>query len=164
MTTQRIDPHEVPGRPCSLAASLHVIGDRWALVAIREVMLGNHRFRQIARNTGAPTDRLSARLKGLITADVMERRPLPDDPRHDGYYLTEAGRDLAGVIRELLRWGDRWIVSSPPMRLRHHEHELVSRTVCETCQQTVDPHEVYPEMTADGWDVAGPVNEPTQRR
>ncbi|MFF4749112.1 winged helix-turn-helix transcriptional regulator [Streptomyces sp. NPDC002514] len=156
MTTKRIDPHELAGRPCSLAASLQVIGDRWSLPAIREVMLGNHRFRQIARNTGAPTDRLSARLKNLVAAGVLEQRPLPDDPRHHGYYLTGAGQDLVGVVRELLRWGDRWAVTSPPLRMRHRDHELMPRTVCESCGETVDPHDVHPEVTVEGWTLAGP--------
>ncbi|MYU13286.1 transcriptional regulator [Streptomyces sp. SID8361] len=158
MTTKRIDPHEMTGRPCSIAASLQVVGDRWALVAVREVMLGNHRFRQIARNTGAPTDRLSARLKDLVAAGVLTRHPLPDDPRHDGYYLTDAGRDLVGVVRELLRWGDRWAVASPPMRMRHHDHELVPRTVCESCGENVDPRDVHPEVTVTGWTLTGPTD------
>ena len=56
------------GRPCSLAAALGLVGDRWALLAVREVMFGNHRFSQIARNTAAPRDRLAARLKALVDA------------------------------------------------------------------------------------------------
>jgi DNA-binding HxlR family transcriptional regulator len=42
------------GRPCSLAAALGLVGDRWALLAVREVMFGNHRFSQIAHHTAAP--------------------------------------------------------------------------------------------------------------
>ncbi|GHD32307.1 winged helix-turn-helix transcriptional regulator [Streptomyces galbus] len=160
MTTHRTDPYEVPGRPCSIAAALQVVGDRWSLLAVREVTFGNHRFRQIARNTGAPTDRLSARLKSLVADGVLERRPLPDDPRHDGYYLTEAGRDLLGVIRELLRWGDRWLTTSPPMRLRHHDHDLSVRPVCAHCGEPVTRGEVHAEVAAAGWTLAGPALEP----
>lgn len=48
-------PHpEVPGRPCSVAAALQLVGERWALLAIREIFYGNQRFDQIVRNTGAP--------------------------------------------------------------------------------------------------------------
>ncbi|OIJ68642.1 transcriptional regulator [Streptomyces mangrovisoli] len=152
-----MDPAGLTGRPCALTASLQLIGDRWALLAIREVMLGNHRFRQIARNTGAPTDRLSARLKDLVAAGVLERRPLPDESRHEGYHLTEAGRDLTGVVRELLRWGDRWAVTSQPMRIMHHEHEFEPRTACAACGETVDQSELRTEVIAPGWDAAGPV-------
>ena len=160
MTTPRIDPYEVPGRPCSIAAALQVVGDRWSLPAVREVSFGNHRFRQIAKNTGAPTDRLSARLKSLVADGLLERRPLPDEPRHDGYYLTEAGRDLLGVIRELLRWGDRWLTTSPPMQLRHHDHDFTPRPTFAPCGEQVTPGEVHAEVTAEGWTLAGPVVAP----
>jgi len=67
----------VSGRPCSIAASLEIVGDRWSLLAVREVLFGNHRFSEIARNTGAPRDRLAARLKSLVAAGVLERRGAP---------------------------------------------------------------------------------------
>ncbi|MFE2075763.1 winged helix-turn-helix transcriptional regulator [Streptomyces misionensis] len=156
MSTQRVDPYAVPGRPCSIAAALQVVGDRWSLLAVREVTFGNHRFREIAKNTGAPTDRLSARLKSLVADGVLERRPLPAEPRHDGYYLTEAGRDLVGVIRELLRWGDRWLTTSPPMKLRHHDHDFTPRPICAHCGEPVTQGEVHAEVTAEGWTLTGP--------
>ena len=49
------------------------MGDRWALLAVREIAFGNHRFNQIARNTGAPRDRLAARLKTLVEAGILVR-------------------------------------------------------------------------------------------
>ena len=66
---------ELPGRPCAIAASLEVVGDRWSLLVVREVALGNHRFTEIARGTGAPRDRLTTRLRDLVDAGVLERRP-----------------------------------------------------------------------------------------
>lgn len=138
----RIDPTTLPGRPCSLAAALEVIGDRWSLLAIREVMFGNHQFTQIVRNTGAPRDRLAARLRSLVDAGVLERRPNPDNPRYEGYHLTPAGRDLGPVTRELLAWGDRWVVTRPPMRLMHHDHPLSLRTTCATCSEPVHAHDL----------------------
>ncbi|MFD5462555.1 winged helix-turn-helix transcriptional regulator [Kitasatospora sp. NPDC127059] len=64
-----------PGRPCSMAAALQVVGEKWALPAVRELSYGNHRFDRTARNTGAPRDRLTARLRALEEAGVGERRP-----------------------------------------------------------------------------------------
>ncbi|MDX2854376.1 helix-turn-helix domain-containing protein [Streptomyces sp. PA03-3a] len=158
--TTRIDPQDMAGRPCSLAAALQTIGDRWALPAIREVMLGNHRFRQIARNTGAPTDRLAARLKALVESGILERRPLPDDAHHSGYYLTEAGRDLGAITRELIGWGDRWAVTTPPSRILHRDHELVTHTVCETCGEQVQGEDIHREELTPRWDQSGPVQSP----
>jgi DNA-binding HxlR family transcriptional regulator len=154
----RIDPTTLAGRPCSIASALEVIGDRWALLAIREVMFGNHQFSQIARNTGAPRDRLAARLRTLTDAGVLERRPNPDNPRYEGYHLTAAGRDLGPLTRELLAWGDKWAVTHPPMRLRHHDHPLVLDTTCATCGEHIDARDLTREITVPDWTVAGPVS------
>lgn len=147
MTGTRIDPATLPGRPCSVASALEFVGDRWALLAVREVMFGNHQFSQIARNTGAPRDRLTARLKSLVAAGILERRPPQEGARYDGYHLTDAGLDLGPVIRALLVWGDRWAVTEPPVRLLHHDHPLDSITVCATCGEKVDHHDLDREIT-----------------
>jgi DNA-binding HxlR family transcriptional regulator len=151
----RIDPTTLAGRPCSVASALELVGDRWSLLAVREVMFGNHRFGQIARNTGAPRDRLTARLRSLVEAGVLERRP-EEGTRYDGYHLTEAGRELGPVIRALLTWGDRWAVTSPPMRLLHHDHPLEPVTVCAGCGEEVRPGELTRQVDAPGWTPAGP--------
>ncbi|GII58795.1 hypothetical protein Pth03_71840 [Planotetraspora thailandica] len=157
MSTARRDPATLPGRPCSIASALELVGDRWALLAIREVMFGNHRFGEIARNTGAPRDRLAARLKDLVEAGVLERRPSEQDPRYEAYHLTEAGHELGPVTRALLAWGDKWAVTSPPMKMLHHDHPLTARTICTTCGEPVDPRDVTREMTLPDWNLAGPV-------
>ncbi|MCX4676122.1 helix-turn-helix transcriptional regulator [Streptomyces sp. NBC_01433] len=109
----------LPGRPCSAAAALHVVGEKWALLAVREIFFGNHRFEAIARNTGAPRDRVAARLRALEQAGVVERRPYNERPPRYEYHLTASGRDLAPVIRALLDWGDRWVNEEPPVVLVH---------------------------------------------
>jgi DNA-binding HxlR family transcriptional regulator len=78
-------------RPCSIAAALAVVGDRWALLALREDQFGNHRFNQIVRNTGAPRDRMAARLKQLVDAGVLQRRQYPGERSNSAYHLTESG-------------------------------------------------------------------------
>ena len=87
-----MDLADLPGRPCPAAAALEVVGDRWSLLVIREVSLGAHRFTRIQEGTGAPRDRLAARLKTLVDAGV----------------LTDAGQELVPVIRALRAWGERW--------------------------------------------------------
>jgi DNA-binding HxlR family transcriptional regulator len=159
MTSPRRDPTTLAGRPCSIASALEIVGDRWALLVIREVMFGNHQFSQIARNTGSPRDRLAARLKDLVAAGVLERRPSEESPRYEGYHLTDAGRDLGLVTCALLMWGDKWAVTSPPTRLLHHGHPLMPTTVCATCGETVESHDVTCEMTVPRWTIAGPAPE-----
>lgn len=149
----------MPGRPCSIAAALAIVGDRWSLLAVREVMFGNHRFSEIARNTGAPRDRLAARLKALVRAGVLERREYQDAPPRSDYHLTRAGRELAPVLQALLEWGDRWAVDQPPVTVRHHDHDLHSRLVCGTCGEPVRQGEVHRVSNVPGWDIPGPVEE-----
>ena len=153
----RISPTELPGRPCSIAAALEVVGDRWSLLAVREVMFGNHRFSEIARNTGAPRDRLAARLRALVDAGVLEQRVYQESPRRSDYHLTRAGRELSPVLNALLAWGDRWVVDSPPLTLRHHGHRLEGRLVCTTCGERVQAGDVTREVNVPGWDIAGPL-------
>jgi len=151
----RIDPTTLPGRPCSMAAALDVVGDRWALLIVREVSFGNGRFSQIARNTGAPRDRLAARLKTLVEVGVLERHAYQETPKREEYRLTAAGRDLAQVTTALLEWGDKWAVTAPPMRLMHHDHQLKSATVCVTCGERVRRTDVTRKPLVAGWDMAG---------
>jgi DNA-binding HxlR family transcriptional regulator len=132
----------LPGRQCSIAAALEVVGDRWSLLAVREVSFGHHRFTEILEGTGAPRDRLAARLKALVAAGVLERRQYQEAPPRFDYHLSKAGRDLLPVLRALMAWGDRWVVDEPPVTLLHHDHELVSETVCATCHEPVRNRDV----------------------
>jgi len=134
---------ELPGRFCSIAAALEVVGDRWSLLAVREVSLGHHRFSEVLQGTGAPRDRLSARLKALVEAGVLERRQYSDAPPRSDYHLTAAGRGLLPVLRELMAWGDRWAVETPPVTLLHGDHELRATTVCAGCGERVRDGEVH---------------------
>lgn len=149
MTHAPVDPATLPGRPCAVAAALELVGDRWALLAVREISFGNHRFNQIARNTGAPRDRLAARLKALVEAGVLVRG--------EGYHLTEAGRELGPVIGALLAWGNKWAVTEPTTHLRHHhDHEFRLRAVCAECGEEVGAGEVTPVSAVAGWTLSGP--------
>jgi DNA-binding HxlR family transcriptional regulator len=134
----RVPLADLPGRPCSLAAALELVGERWALLAVREVGLGNHRFSDIARGTGAPRDRLTARLNALVAAGVLERRPYSTAPPRAGYHLTAAGRDLVPVLQALLLWGERWAADEPAVRLHHDtaghgDHPVDGAWTCRTC-------------------------------
>lgn len=90
-------PHpEVPGRPCSAAAALQLVGERWALLAIREIFYGNQRFDQIARNTGAPAtvSRQTARTGrgGRGRAPRPQRAPIAlRIPAHGGRPRSRTG-------------------------------------------------------------------------
>src|SRR5262252_11237974 len=94
------------GQFCSIARALDVLGQRWMLLVVRELLMGSRRFGEIRR--GLPRisrTMLSARLRELVDAGLVARG---EDAHGPTYSLTQAGLDLAGAIRELGVWGQRW--------------------------------------------------------
>jgi DNA-binding HxlR family transcriptional regulator len=111
---------DLAGRPCPIAAALDVVGERWALLIVRELALGNSRFEDIVRGTGAPRDRVAARIKALEGARVIQRIPYRAAPPRFDYQLTDSGRALLPVLDALLAWGlDHAVRSGDPDRERH---------------------------------------------
>lgn len=112
---------DLPGRPCPIAAALEVVGERWALLVVREIALGAVHFSEIVHGTGAPRDRIAARLKALENAGVINRSPYQDAPPRYEYRLTDSGRALLPVLDALLAWGQTHAVSpSDPDRQRRY--------------------------------------------
>ena len=106
----------LPGRPCPIASSLEVVGERWALLVVREIWFGSRSFKDIVAGTGAPRDRVAARLKALEQAGVVDRTHRPGAPaRHFDYTLTDSGRALVPVLQALLDWGRTWAVPGDPL-------------------------------------------------
>jgi DNA-binding HxlR family transcriptional regulator len=134
-------------RECSIARALDIVGEKWALLAVREVFLGNRRFDEMIKRTGAPRDTLAARLRTLVASGILERRQYSEHPARHEYRLTEAGRDLYPVIVSLMRWGDKYLVGEdgPPLILEHRcGHRLEAQLVCESCGDPVDPRDTRP--------------------
>jgi DNA-binding HxlR family transcriptional regulator len=149
---------DLPGRPCSVAATLSLVGEKWALLAIREISFGNRRFDQIARNTGAPRDRLAARLRALEAAGVIARRQYSDHPPRYEYELTPSGEDLRTVLTALRNWGDKWVVDAPPATFTHScGHALDAVMTCRHCGAEVKSDDLELHVLAPGWDRRGPV-------
>ncbi|KAA0083390.1 transcriptional regulator [Mycolicibacterium sp. P9-64] len=112
---------DLPGRPCPIAAAVEVVGERWALLVVREIALGATRFSDIIRGTGAPRDRIAARLKALTAAGVITKVPYQSAPARDEYQLTESGRALIPVLDALLEWGKHHAVApDDPHRPRQY--------------------------------------------
>jgi DNA-binding HxlR family transcriptional regulator len=132
------------GRECSIANALAVIGERWSLLALREIMLGECRFDQIARNTGASRDILAARLRTLVEAGVLEKRQYERHPPRYEYVPTEAGRALQPILLGLMEWGDRYVTDGPPPTVWQHScgAELRPSTVCAHCGEALGEGEL----------------------
>jgi DNA-binding HxlR family transcriptional regulator len=96
------------GKYCGLAHALELVGERWALVLVSDLLRGPKRFSELQRGQPRiPSNVLSARLKELEDAGVVRRRVLPRPGSGVGYELTEYGRELEDVVLRLGRWGAR---------------------------------------------------------
>lgn len=134
-------------RECSIARTLEIVGEKWALLAVREVFLGNGRFDEMVRRTGAPRDTMAARLRTLVGTGILQRRQYSDHPARFEYHLTEAGRDLYPVILTLMHWGDKYLAgpAGPPLVLEHRcGHPLSAEVVCQACGEPVAVGETRP--------------------
>jgi DNA-binding HxlR family transcriptional regulator len=93
---------------CPVAHALDLIGERWALLVVRELMPGPKRYTDLAEHLpGIGTNILASRLRDLEAAGVVEKRTLPPPAASRVYQLTSYGHELRPVMRELALWGAR---------------------------------------------------------
>jgi DNA-binding HxlR family transcriptional regulator len=107
------------GMACSIAGVLEAIGDRWAVLILRDLSLGLSKYDDLRRSTEVTNATLSDRLKHLEDRELIERRRYQTNPERYEYVLTAKGRDIILVIQALAQVGDKWAVSGdagPPLR------------------------------------------------
>ncbi|MFF3530255.1 winged helix-turn-helix transcriptional regulator [Streptomyces rubiginosohelvolus] len=104
------------GQLCAVARALDVVGDRWTLLVVRELLIqGPLRFGELQRGLpGIATNLLSQRLRDLEEQGVLSRTDGDRAPGPPLYRLTARGRALDGVMRELLKWGAPTVPTAPP--------------------------------------------------
>lgn len=101
------------GQYCPVAKGAEVVGDRWTLLILRELLLGAHRFAEIEHGLpGISRTLLTQRLRSLERTGVIERRA--DGPRASEYHLTSKGSDLENALMELGNWAARWAMAETP--------------------------------------------------
>jgi DNA-binding HxlR family transcriptional regulator len=118
------------GDICGIARALDVVGERWALLVVRELILGPKRFTDL--RAGLPNvgpDVLTQRLKELEAVGVVERRMLAPPAASRVYELTERGRALEPVLLELGRWGSQAPVPDGELRLGVDSTVIALRTL-----------------------------------
>ena len=100
---------------CPVSISLEILGDRWSLLIIRDLMVRGYRtFKEFGESEGIATNILADRLQRLATAGIVIAELEEADGRRVNYRLTEKGIDLAPVLLELLIWGARHEDTSAP--------------------------------------------------
>jgi DNA-binding HxlR family transcriptional regulator len=96
------------GQYCGLVRALELVGERWALLVVRDLIPGPKRFTDLRRGLPRiPTNILSARLKEMEQSGIVRRRVLPRPSSSVVYELTEYGRELEDIVVPLLRWGSK---------------------------------------------------------
>ena len=131
---------------CSIARTLHIAGEPWSPLILRDVFVGITRFDEIQRDLGISRKVLAERLEWLVEQGVLERRAYSErPPRHD-YVLTEKGWELCDVLLAITAWGDRWTAGDdgPPALLRHRTcGELTHAELrCAECGEPLHAHDV----------------------
>jgi DNA-binding HxlR family transcriptional regulator len=97
------------GRGDPISQAIEIVGDRWSLLIVREVVAGHRRFGQLHRHLGIAKTVLSARLKALVENEILQPRPYHREPSGRDWYeyrLTQAGIDLYPILIALQRWAN----------------------------------------------------------
>jgi DNA-binding HxlR family transcriptional regulator len=123
---------------CSISRALEVVGERWTLLILRDVLLGRHRFDEFVESLGVTRTVLTGRLRLLLDEGVLERTAYQQRPERFAYHLTDKGRGLTPVIAHLLWWGDRYYPepAGAPRLLQHRDcgGPVEPRFFCGDCQ------------------------------
>ena len=133
------------GQNCSIARALEVVGERWTLLIIRDLLLGLHRFDELQESLGIARNVLTDRLNRLVEEGIFERVAYQDHPVRFEYQLTPKGIDLWPVVVSLLQWGDKYVYPGRAPLLLVHKRcggEVDSHRMCERCGVRLGPRDV----------------------
>ncbi len=132
-------------RPCSVARTLSVIGERWTLVILRECFSRVRRFEDFLARTGASRRILTERLNSLVEHGLLVKVPYQQRPLRHEYRLTRKGLDIYPILIALMHWGDTYCAdaSGPPLLLRHRRcgEDFHPVMVCSQCGEPVEAHQ-----------------------
>ncbi len=158
---------------CGIARALDVVGERWTLLIVRDLLPGPQRFTDLIQGLpGLSPHLLSTRLKALETADIVCRRELPPPSAAVIWELTDAGIALEPVLEALVRWGARFRDDTAPEDLRRVRWALWALGAFEIAPTAASVGDVWEfrtedgiytvEVSPDGFDVSqAPISQPT---
>lgn len=111
-----------PGKSgCPINMTTELLGDRWSMVVLRDIMFGGHRrFRVLLANSmeGIASNILAARLARLVETGLLTRHADPSHRQKIEYRLTEASIQLVPVLAQIGAWGHRWLPTTPELSIR----------------------------------------------
>lgn len=146
-------------QPCPVAKSLEVIGDRWTLLVVRDLLPGARRFQDLlASLPGIAPNILSARLKLMEEHGLIERSFYSDHPPRAQYALTDKGRELGMVLGALAAWGGRHVYTQARLVHAGCGHPVSMSYYCSDCGGRVRGSDVTVRRRP------GRAGSPTKRR
>jgi DNA-binding HxlR family transcriptional regulator len=129
--------NDYENQSCSIAGALEVVGERWSLLIVRDILLGLRRFDELQSHLGVARNVLQSRLRRLEEHGVIERVPYQQRPPRHEYLLTEKGLDLWPMIVALMKWGDRYAPpeGGPAVLIEHRGcgGAVDEHRICERC-------------------------------
>lgn len=138
---------------CSVARTWAVVGERWTVLILRQAFRGTTRFDDFQRSLGLGRTLLSDRLRLLVDEGIFARETYQTRPERHEYRLTQKGHDLYPVLLALMRWGDRYKVDTPPVRLIHKAcgHPAEPEMTCSHCSEPIGYFDLRAEYEPDAW-------------
>jgi DNA-binding HxlR family transcriptional regulator len=125
------------GQECPMALSLEILGERWTLLIIRDLLFGPRKFQDLASSLGVPPGLLSRRLKLLEEYGIVIRRMYTDHPPRAEYVLTDRGIELRTVVRALTIWGSKHLPGERVLVHSHCDHPIEIAYRCAKCDETL---------------------------
>lgn len=136
-------PHDYE-QSCRLATGLDVVGERWTLLIVRELLFGSKRFTDLLEGLpGIPPSLLSARLKEMQKSGVISKEVLPPPAASTVYQLTDAGKELEPILLTLGRWGARFGRQARPTDAARPEWAVFALRCLFRAEAAADVHETY---------------------
>ncbi|WEL56079.1 helix-turn-helix domain-containing protein [Pseudomonas kermanshahensis] len=114
---------------CPVARALEVLGDRWALMILRDAFDGLRRFSEFQKNLGLAKNILASRLKLLVESGLLALQPASDGSAYKEYVLTEKGRSVFPLVIALRQWGEQFLFEAGETR-----SALLDRATGETVE------------------------------
>ncbi|MEI6001046.1 helix-turn-helix transcriptional regulator [Paraburkholderia bengalensis] len=144
---------KLSGTLCPVSRSQAIVGDRWSLVIMRELFMGNRRFDSLMAQTQATPQMLATRLKKLEKSGMIRRKPYMVRPPRYEYHCTEMGQAFYPIIRALREWGENWCKSKgEPITVRYTHKSCEGNAglgaVCETCGELLTRADLIPKLSA----------------
>jgi len=130
--------------PCNIAQTLNIIGDKWSLLILHQLLIGRETYKEIQDNLDAiPTNLLSERLKTMENEELIKRELYQTHPPRYKYSLTRKGYDLEDVFNSLILWGEKYL-DKCYKKLVHTKcnHSVVHSYYCSNCDKIVEINEI----------------------